>query len=128
LSGQRAGATAAGTGGAGKTVDASVDLAPLQTFRRDVPQVNPGLVCPAELQVEHLIEVAIIKLASVADAERGAAHQAGDRRRIETVDEQFEIFVPSALFVQVLGEAGDRLIGNREQFVENDAELASQDF
>src|SRR6266542_4512617 len=76
LAGQRAGATAAGAGGAGKTVDAGLDLAPLQIFRRDVPQVNPGLVGPSELQVEHLIEVAIIKLASVADAERGAAHQA----------------------------------------------------
>src|SRR2546427_12419157 len=80
----------------------------------------------AQLQVEHLIEVAIVKLAAIADAERGAAHQASNGRRIETVDQQLEILVPFALFVQVLGEAGNRLIGNREKFVENDAELASQ--
>src|SRR6266568_1059756 len=79
-----------------------------------------------QLQVEHLIEVAIVKLAAVADAERGAAHQVSNGRRIETVDKQFEILVPFALFVQVLGEAGDRLIGNREKFVEDDTELASQ--
>ena len=79
----------------------------------------------AQLQVEHLIEIAIVKLAAIADAERGAAHQAGNGRRIETVDQQLEILDPSALFVQVLGEASDRLIGNCEQFVEDDAELAS---
>ena len=79
----------------------------------------------AQLQVEHLIEITIVKLAAIADAERGAAHQASNGRRIETVDQQLEILDPSALFVQVLGEASDRLIGNCEQFVEDDAELAS---
>src|SRR5437762_5836562 len=40
LRGQGAGATAAGAGGTGKTVDAGLDRAPLQIFRRDVPQIK----------------------------------------------------------------------------------------
>src|SRR5438094_1182153 len=36
---QRDGATAAGAGGAGKTVDAGLDRAPLPIFRRDLPQI-----------------------------------------------------------------------------------------
>src|SRR5712671_2888992 len=69
---QRSGATAAAAGGAGETMNASLNRTVLQGLRRDVPKIQ--LLAVLQLQLQHLIEIAIIKLAAVADAQRGAAH------------------------------------------------------
>jgi len=64
---QYSGAAAAAAGRAGKTMNSGLNCAPLQVFGRDVPEAQSGSWI-FQVQVEHLIEVAIIQLAAVADA------------------------------------------------------------
>ena len=70
-----------------------------------------------------MIEIAIVQFALVADTERGAAHEAVHGGGVEGVGEEFEIGVPLAVLAEVFGEARDRLVGDREEAVEHDAEL-----
>jgi len=107
-------------------VSASLDRLLWQKSRRDVPEIKSRPRGILQLHIEHLVEVAIVKLATVSDAEGGAAHQAIHGRGIEAVGQQIQILLPPALFAQVIREAGDWLVRNREQSVEDDAELASQ--
>jgi len=73
------------TGGAGETVQAGENLAILEVLGRNVPQKEGAAV--AQSHVEHLVEVAIVKFAAPADAQRAAAHQAIDGAWVEAVDE-----------------------------------------
>jgi len=122
-SGESTGATAAATGRAGKAMNAGLNRALVQIIRCDVPQVKRFAV--GHLHIEHLIEVAIVKLAAIADAQGGAAHEAVHRRRIEAVGEQFQILIPFALFAEIFGEAGNRLVGEGVKVVEDNSEVAS---
>lgn len=67
------------------------------------------------LEVEHLVEVAVVDLAAVADAEGIAAHKAAKGIGVEVVGEKFEVGVKFAASAEVFGEAGDGLICDREE-------------
>jgi hypothetical protein len=77
-----------------------------------------------ELHVEHLVEVAVVQPAVVADRERAAAHHARRRRRVEGVDERRHVLDRLAARLEELEEARDRHVGDRVQAVEDDAEAA----
>ena len=84
-------------------MNASLNVPTFEPRRRHAPQVKWFAV--AHLHLQHLVEVEIEDLAHPADADRAAAHQALDRRRIEIVREQFEVSVPLPVLAQVFALA-----------------------
>jgi len=78
-------------------------------------------------KAQHLIEVTVVEFTAIPNAESVAAHQAFHSRRIEAVCEQFEVFIPSALLAQILGKAGNGLVCDRIEFVENNPEFLLKD-
>src|SRR5205823_10328898 len=94
--------------GAGETVEAGDDRRASQWIRRDTPKIERLSV--ATLQVEHLVEVAIVNLTAVTNADRCPAHQIFNCRRVEIVGEQFKIRIPFTAFAEVFSKTRDRLI------------------
>ena len=73
-------------------MDPGHDCALFEIFWGNIPQVERPPI--AQLHIEHLVEITIIKLAAPTDAQCAAAHQSVDGGWIETVGEKFEIIVP----------------------------------
>ena len=77
-------------------------------------------------QVKHLVEVAIVKRAVPADAHERPAHHALDGLGVEPLDQQFHVALGRALLLQVLQEAADGHVGERQEPVEGDAEARAE--
>ena len=126
ISNDGAAATGTGAGGAGEAMDAGDDGRVGERVGGDVPEVKRSAV--ATLEVEHLIEVAVVNFAAVTDTDGGSAHEAVDGGGIEIVGEEFEVGVPVAAFAKVFGETGDGLIGDGIEGGEFDVVVATQGF
>src|SRR4051794_12799027 len=96
-----AAATAAGAGGGGEAVGAGLDFGVFEVVGGDVPKVEG--VAVAALEVEHLVEVAVVDFALVTDAEGVAAHEAFEGGGVEVVGEEFEVGVELAAGAEVFG-------------------------
>ena len=101
-------------------------LEPFELLRADVPKVER--FAAMHLHPEHLVEIAIVDFAVVANAQSGAAHQARDGGGVEVRDEQIKVGCKAAGFPQVFGEAGDGLVGDGQEMIENDAVIAGERF
>ena len=112
-------ATAAGAGGAGKTVNAGLNIPAVEAFGCHIPEVKRFSI--SHLHFQHLIEIAIEHFTHPAHAKSAATHQSFNRGRVETVRKHFEIRIPLTVRAQVLGEARDGLVRDREQLVEHDS-------
>src|SRR5258706_12787242 len=115
--GQRAGATAAASRAAGQAVRRRRYGALNQHLRCDVPK-KEWLPVP-KLHRQHLVEVAVIDLAQVVDAQCRAAHKIIDGRGIEILHQEMQVFLPFILTSKVFGKPRDRLIGNSVEMVEH---------
>ena len=78
------------------------------------------------VQVEHLVEVAVVELPVPADAERVAAHDAHGRGGVIGLDQPPHVIVIVARFDQVLEEAVDRQVCDGVELVEHQAVAALQ--
>ncbi len=97
---------------------AGKNLAILNGRGVDVPKAKATTVI-APLHLEHLIEVAIENFTAPTDIDHAAAHQAVHRGRIKILDQQLHIFVELVVVPQIGGEARDRKIRDRVEFVED---------
>ena len=105
-------------------MDAGDDFSVGEGIASYVPKIERSAV--ATLEVEHLVEVAVVDFAVVADADGGTAHEAVDGGRVEIVGEEFEVGVPFAAFVEVFREAGDGLVGDGVEAGEFDTVIAAE--
>src|SRR5262249_13438771 len=114
----RDGAAAAGTGarGAAEAVSPDHDRALLE--RGPVEITNVTGRGRFHRQLEHLIEVAVVKGAVPTDRQGVSAHDAPCRRRIECSDQTREISLEIVRFDQPLEKAADGHVGNGIERVE----------
>src|SRR5215212_4648202 len=91
ISHERATAARAGAGGATEAMIASHDFPMVDFLGIDVPQKERPAVLP--LQIELLVEVAIVHLAPPAHADRVPAHQPVDCARIERANQQIHVSI-----------------------------------
>eukprot|EP00754_Rhynchopus_humris_P001735 Rhum_TRINITY_DN10995_c0_g2::Rhum_TRINITY_DN10995_c0_g2_i1::g.41701::m.41701 len=143
LEGSAEGTAAAGTGtrSAPVAVRPQLDLVRQEGVERlDVPNGRgKRLLCVAgssssgaaldgrrHVEAELLVEVAVVEGSVPADADRVAAHQALDRRRVEVLHKQLHVLCKLVLLAQIVRETLHRQVRDREQLVEVDAERLQQ--
>ena len=90
----------------------------------DVPQKNRLPIIP--LHPELLIEIAVVNFTTPPDADRVAAHETFDRRRIERLDQKLHVLIEPIVVAQVSGKPADRQIGKRVKPVEHNSEMLLQ--
>src|SRR6266498_2735021 len=95
-----------------------------QALRSNIPQVKGFSV--SYLHAEHLVEIAVVDFARIADAQGAAAHQAWHSRWIECVRKQVQVCIPFTAASQIIGKSRNRLVGYRIEPVENNAEISRQ--
>src|SRR5262245_15623548 len=122
---QRAAAARACSGGAAEAVRSGRHGGAVE--RRQVVQV-PHRACPvpAERQLQHLVEVAVVETSVVADADERPTHETVHRRGIEVVHEERHVALRRAPPGQLLREPVDRHVRDRQQAVEGDTEAVRQ--
>src|SRR6476661_6609426 len=81
---------------------------------------------PIHADFEHLIEVAIVKHSVPSNAHERPAHQAGNDRRIEVLDQQFHVVRAFFIAVQEVGEALDWHVRKSEQSMKLDGEVLAE--
>src|SRR6478609_2679987 len=81
---------------------------------------------PSHADFEHLIEVAIVKHSVPSNAHERPAHQAGNDRRIEVLDQQFHVVRAFFIAVQEVGEALDWHVRKSEQSMKLDGEVLAE--
>ena len=85
---ERSCATASVAGHAGQAVEAGLNGALLQPFRRQVPEIQRGFISPSHPQAEHLVKIAVVQLAAIINIQNPPAHQAAHDGGIETAGHQ----------------------------------------
>src|SRR5581483_6472328 len=103
------------------------DVAVFERIRIDVPK-KKGLVrrVAAPMHAQLLIEIAIVNLATPADANGVAAHQPIDRCRIERMNEQLHVFFKFAVMPQVARESAYWEIRKSVEPVKADSEMLAK--
>jgi len=81
---------------------------PVQPVKLSTSQHRSRAFRLFQFQIQHLVEIAIVKLAIVPDADKRAAHQAVHRGGIEIFPEEVHVGVVLALALQVFLEAVNR--------------------
>src|SRR5207249_7974180 len=107
---------------AAETVTADRDGAPLERLAIEVSNVRRAV----ELDVEHLVEIAVVEPSVPSDRQDGPAHQAAHRRWIERRDETLHVALQIPGVDQPLEVAADRHVRQAVQRVEDDAVEAAQ--
>src|SRR5712671_5831277 len=120
----RAAATRARAGRATETMIAGHDRAIFEEIGIDVPQEDGLPIIP--LHPELLIKIAIVNFTVPAHANRVAAHETFDSRRIECIDQKLHILVELIELAQVSGKSADWKICKRIQPVKHDSEMLLQ--
>src|SRR5687768_6405083 len=73
-----------------------------------------------DLEIEHLVEVAVVEPPVPADGERVAAHEPLDRARVVGIHQPLHVRLEIAARRQPFQEAGNRHVVEHEQAVEGD--------
>ncbi len=87
----------------------------------DVPRETTS-----HLPLQHLVEITIVNLAVPTDRDHRTAHQACHRRRVKGLNDPLHVSFVLALIDQVLKEAADGHVRDREQPIEFQTMLAAQ--
>src|ERR1051325_125443 len=77
-----------------------------------------------DLQIQHLVEIAVEEAPVPRHGERVATHEARDRRGVEAADEALHVRVEIVRLHEPLQEARDRHVVQRQEAIERDAEVA----
>ena len=100
------------------------DRAIFEQIGIDVPQEDGLPIIP--LHPELLIKIAIVNFTVPAHANRVAAHETFDSRRIECVDQKLHILSELIDVAQVSGKSADWKIAEREESVKHNPEMLLQ--
>src|SRR5436190_13491877 len=118
--GLRRGYAAAGAAGAGRAPEAvrvEADRPRERPLEREIEDRQRAAGPVDRVHPEHLVEVAIVDPAVVANADQGAAHHAGGGSRIERRKQPFHVRLVLAGLVQVQAKPVDRHVGDRIEAV-----------
>src|SRR5437762_9614296 len=75
------------------------------------------------LHPELLIKIAVINFTAPADADRVAAHETFDSRRIERIDQKLHVLIELMVVAQVSRKPADRKIAEREESIKHNSEM-----
>ena len=120
----RAAASRSRAGRAGKAMITGHDGTIFERIGIDVPQEDGLPIIP--LHPELLIKIAIVNFPAPADANRVAAHETFDSRRIERVDQKLHVLIELIDVAQVRGKSADGKIADCKESVKHDPEMLLQ--
>lgn len=110
--------------GASKTVVPDGNGAILDLLQSNIPKKDRFAILP--LQTELLVEVAVENLTAPADAQRFAAHEAGDRGGIKGLDQKVHVLLELAMVPQPRSKAGYGHVRDRVEMIEINVEMPFQ--
>ena len=92
----------------------------------ELGQLPDALDSSPERKIEHLIEIAIVEAAVVANGDEPLAHQFGNGLGVEIRQQERVVAFCEAFAFEGVGEPSNRHIGDREQAVKFDPKALSQ--